>query len=176
MKASFSPPGSARRSGPVHCVWVCAQLGRCNTEPQQGEAGSCLSIYICLLCNNTELWTKPSPAGSHTDSPQNHQTTTTPTRTGFNFIIILTFYLCLSFILLFCVQVMQYLPYKYGIWKHKEVVTDDFLLVLYYFVYLNCFFRLINISVLYCNVEWSKCLHEIHDMEIKASYCVNILS
>lgn len=29
----------------------------CNAETQQGEAGSCLSIYISLFSNNTKLWT-----------------------------------------------------------------------------------------------------------------------
>lgn len=59
MKASFSGPAHALWSGPGRSIVSGCVLSwdSCNTEPQQGEAGSCLSIYISLHSNNTELWT-----------------------------------------------------------------------------------------------------------------------
>lgn len=53
-RAARSGPGRSAVSG---CV---LSWDGCNTEPQQGEAGSCLSIYISPFSNNTELWTSQS--------------------------------------------------------------------------------------------------------------------
>lgn len=62
----------------------------CNAETQQGEAGSCLSIYISLFSNNTKLWTSQVQQDFALSHPK-----TIPAR----------FYLYYGFILLLIVQV-----------------------------------------------------------------------